>query len=277
MSLTAVSGMLVAGGWVARHVSTSTVRRWRRSTAPTVMAGRLRTRVVGDGAPAIVLLHGIVGCGDYFGASYDTLADGRRLVVPDLLGFGDSYRSASPSGYGLDAHLDALDEMATALQLTGPLTIAGHSLGAVLALHWAARRHTQVQRVVAMSAPLYLSSTEGFAHISELGWLAAMMARDTPVSRTTCTWMCRYRNTASWLAVGLNPHLPVAVARRGVLHTWPAYQGTMQLAGQYPTVTSVSHPTADHDLPLAEPAWCQLLLGTALAQRRPQRLESVPG
>ena len=65
------------------------------------MAGRLRTRVVGTDAPATVLLHGIVGCGDYLGACYDTLADGRRLVVPDLLGFGDSYRSASPAGYAL--------------------------------------------------------------------------------------------------------------------------------------------------------------------------------
>lgn len=316
-SLTAVSGALVAGGWVARHASAPTVRRWRRSTAPTVMAGRLNTRVVGQGASALVLLHGIVGCGDYFGASYDTLGDGPRLVVPDLLGFGDSYRSAAPSGYGLDVHLDALDEMATALQLTGPLTVAGHSMGAVLALHWAARRHVQVQRVIAMSAPLYLSAAEGHAHVRRLGRLEAAMAFDAPVARATCAWMCRHRTTASWLAVGLKPHLPVRVARRGVLHTWPAYLGTMdnvvldsewktalstlaaarvpvlfaageqdpvpvtgrtaQLAEQYPTVTSVSHPTANHDLPLAEPAWCRLLLDIAPTQERPQHLESVRG
>lgn len=316
-SLTAVSGALVAGGWVARHASAPTVRHWRRSTAPTVMAGRLHTRVVGQGASALVLLHGIVGCGDYFGASYDTLADGRRLVVPDLLGFGDSYRSASPSGYGLDVHLDALDEMAAAQQLTGPLTVAGHSMGAVLALHWAARRHVQVQQVIAMSAPLYLSPAEGHAHVRGLGRLEAAMAFDSAVSRATCAWMCRHRTTASWLAVGLKPHLPVPVARRGVLHTWPAYLGTMdnivldsqwktalstlaaarvpvlfaagerdpvpvrgrtaQLAGQSPTVRSVSHPTANHDLPLAEPQWCRLLLDSAPGQGRPQRREPVPG
>ena len=197
-SLTAISGVVVAGGWAARHAAAPTVRRWRRSTAPTLMAGRLQTRVVGAGTSALVLLHGIVGCGDYFGASYDTLAEGRRLVIPDLLGFGESYRSASVSGYGLDAHLDALDEMASALRLTGPLTIAGHSLGAVLALHWAARRHTQVQQVVAMSAPLYLSATEGFAHVSELGWLTAMMARDTPVSRATVVERMSGRGSGEW-------------------------------------------------------------------------------
>ena len=321
-SLTAAAAVaaavaVVAGGWVARHARAPTVRRWSRSAAPTVMAGRLNTRVVGEGASALVLLHGIVGCGDYFGAGYDTPTAGRRLVVPDLLGFGDSYRSAAPCGYGLNRHLDALDEMATALELTGPLTVAGHSLGAVLALHWAARRHDQVQRVVAMSAPLYLSAAEGHAHVRRLGRLEAAMAFDTPVARATCAWMCRHRTTASWLAVGLKPHLPVRLARRGVLHTWPAYLGAMdnivldskwrtalstlaaarvpvlfaageqdpvpvtgrtaQLAEQYPTVTSVTHPTAGHDLPLAEPAWCRSLLDIAPTPQRPKRPESTSG
>lgn len=306
-SVTVVSAAAVAFGWTGRHVTAPTVRRWRRSTAPTVMAGRLRVRVVGTGAPATVLLHGIVGCGDYYGAGYDSLADGRRLVVPDLLGFGDSYQAPSFAGYGLDAHLDALDEMAAALELSGPLTVAGHSMGAVLALHWAARRHAQVRRVIAMSAPLYLSPTEGLAHVRGLGRLEAAMALDTSLARATCAWMCRHRSTAGWVAAALKPHLPVPVARRGVLHTWPAYLATMehvvlhsrwrtalsalvpesipvvlangardpvpvtgrseQLARQHPTVTSVGHPTADHDLPLAEPAWCQLLLNDAHERR----------
>jgi pimeloyl-ACP methyl ester carboxylesterase len=296
----AIASAAFVGGWAGRHVTAPTVRAWHRSTAPTLMAGPLRTRVVGTGAPATVLLHGIVGCGDFYGASYDRLADGRRLVVPDLLGFGDSYLSASPAGYDLDAHLDALDEMATALKLDGPLTIAGHSMGAALALHWAARRGTQVQKVIAMSAPLYLSPAEGRSHIRGLGRLEAMMALDTPLARSSCAWMCRHRTTASWVAVAFRPELPVPLARRGVLHTWPAYLATMehvvlhsewqaalstlsearvpvllaagecdpvpvpgrttQLTKQYPTVTSALHPTAGHDLPLVDPAWCVPLL-----------------
>ncbi len=259
---------------------------------------------MGAGDSTLVLLHGIVGCGDYFGASYDALAEDRRLVVPDLLGFGDSYRSKPASSFGLDAHLDALDEMASALQLTGPLTVAGHSMGAVLALHWAARRRVQVDRVIAISAPLYLTAAEGNEHVRGLGRLEAAMALDTPLSRATCAWMCRHRTTAGWVAAGIKPHLPVAVARRAVLHTWPAYLASMedvvldsdwsaalatlaadripvifatgdrdpvpvegrtaQLAARYPTVRSVSHTTADHDLPLAEPDWCRLLLGSGL-------------
>jgi len=63
------------------------------------MAGRLHTKVVGEGASALLLVRGIVGCGDYVGASYDTLADGRLLVIPDLLGFGTpTGRRLCPNG-----------------------------------------------------------------------------------------------------------------------------------------------------------------------------------
>jgi len=301
----AASAGALGAGWSVLHATAPTVRGWRASTAPTVTAGPLRARVVGDGEGALVLLHGIVGCGAYFGAAYDALAQGRRLVVPDLLGFGDSYRSPAPSGYDLEAHLDALDTLAEELHLEGPLTVAGHSMGAVLALHWAARRHVEVERVVAISAPLYTSAEEGMAHVRGMGRLEEVMALDGPVARATCAWMCRHRTTAGWVAAALKPHLPVPVARRGVLHTWPSYLGSMEhvvlsslwsgalatlagagipvglsagaqdrvpvagraddLAAQYASVTSRTHPTAGHDLPLTDPAWCLRLLAGDLA------------
>ena len=315
MRLATAAG-LGAAAWTAGHVRAPTVRRWHGSSAPVVTAGPLRTRVVADagparsaGAPTLVLLHGIVGCGAYFGAPFDVLARGRRLVVPDLLGFGDSYLAAAPSGYGLEPHLDALDAMAAALRLDGPLVVAGHSMGAVLALHWAARRSDLVARVVALSAPLYDSTTEALAHIRGLGRLEALMALDGPVARATCAWMCHHRTTAGWVAAAIKPQLPIPLARRGALHTWPAYLGSMdglilnnpwraavkvladreiptvlaaggrdpvpvagraaELAAPCPTVTVRTHPTAGHDLPLADPDWCRDLLAESSATSPP--------
>lgn len=307
--VTALSTAVVAGStWAVLHATAPTVRGWSPSSAPTAVAGRLATRTTGAGPSTVVLLHGIVGCGDYFGARYDALGHAGRLVVPDLLGFGDSYRAAAPTGYGLEGHLQALDELAEASGLTGPLTVVGHSMGAVLALHWAARRHRQVERVVAMSAPLYESPAEGQSRIRGLGVLEAAMALDTPLSRATCAWMCEHRTAAGWAAAALKPHLPVRVARRGVLHTWPAYLSAMQevvltspwraalavltdaavpvllaagardpvpvpgradrLARQHPAVTSVTHPYAAHDLPLTDPDWCVALLPHFSGDRR---------
>ncbi len=301
-SLAAISVPAVGVGlWGVRHATAPSVGRWRLSPAPTVIAGPLRVRQVGSGAAATVLLHGIVGCGDYFGAAYDALASrDRRLVVPDLLGFGDSYRSPSPSGHGLGAHLDALDGMAAELRLDGPLTVVGHSMGAVLALHWAARHRARVERVVALSAPLYESVEEGRSRVRGMGMLEAAMALDTPVSRATCAWMCRNRVAASWVATALKPRLPVRIARRGVLHTWPAYLSAMEdvvlgspwaaalsdlagaevpvllangardrvpvpgralrLASRHPVVSCATHPSAGHDLPLTDPVWSLALL-----------------
>ncbi len=291
---------LAAAAWGVQHLSSPAVRHWPPSTAPVLRAGRLRVRVLGSGESSVVLLHGIVGCGDYFGASYDRLGSGHRLLVPDLLGFGDFYRVAAPTGYGLTAHLDALDEMAESLGLSGALTVVGHSMGAVLGLHWAARRSADVRGVVALSAPLYLSSGEGLEHIRGLGRLEATMALDTALSRHTCALMCHYRRTAGWVAAAIKPSLPVHLARRGVLHTWPAYQAAMadivlaspwqpalqrlavagvpvlfgagrrdpvpvrdraeELAAHYTNVTAEEHPWAGHDLPLVDPAWCLDLL-----------------
>lgn len=75
---------LAAAAWGVQHLSSPAVRHWRPSTAPVLRAGRLRVRVLGSGESSVVLLHGIVGCGDYFGASYDRLGSGHRLLVPDL-------------------------------------------------------------------------------------------------------------------------------------------------------------------------------------------------
>lgn len=293
-------GLSAATAWSIRHVTADTVRHWQPSLATTSRAGGLSVSTLGSGRSATVLLHGLAGCGAYYGKRYDALATGRRLVAPDLLGYGDSYRSPAPSGFGLEGQLDALDAMADALGLHGPLTVVGHSMGASLALHWAARRPTQVERVVAFSAPLYLNPEEGFAHVRELGLLERFMARRDALSERTCAWMCQHRTAASWLAVALTPDRPVYIARRGVLHTWPAYTATMNeivldsrwqgalatlarndvpvvfangdrdpipvvgrtthLARTYPSVTAMSRPDIGHDLPLGDPDWCLLQL-----------------
>ena len=66
--LSVLPGVVVAATWAALHRTSPAARGWRPSATPTVVAGRLRTRVIGSGSRSLVLLHGIVGCGDYFGA-----------------------------------------------------------------------------------------------------------------------------------------------------------------------------------------------------------------
>lgn len=255
----------------------------------------MSVRVLGDGPSVVVLLHGLMGSGDGFGAGFDALGNRGRLVVPDLLGFGRSM-DAQRTHFDLDAHLAALDRMVVELGLQDlPLTVAGHSMGAVLALHWAARRR-ETRRVVLFCGPLFENVAEADAHIRHMGLKERFFALESPLSAAACEAMCRLRSVAQWVAVAISPQWPVRLARQGVLHTWPAYLGGMNgiirapgwceamaglnarrvpmiladgvddlvpvpgrgsaLARRFDYLTTRLHPRAGHDLPISYPAWC---------------------
>lgn len=280
--------------WVVHHRRSPAVRAWRPGGGDRRLAGPLSVRVFGGGDRCIVLLHGITASGDVFGASYDVLGEAARVVVPDLLGFGHSM-DLQRADFALDAHIAALDAMATELNLAGrPLTIAGHSLGALLGLHWAARR-PEAQRVVVACAPLYVDAVEADRRIGEMGVLERLFALEGRVSCAMCAWMCRHRTLAALLVVALEPRWPVRIARAGVRHTWPAYLGAMngvirqggweraldalerrgvrvllldgrrdrvpvpgragELAAAHSNVEARMHPAADHTLPISDPRW----------------------
>jgi pimeloyl-ACP methyl ester carboxylesterase len=291
-------GSAAAGAtwWWWRHVSSPIVRAWAPPAGRRKRAGELSTRTLGAGNRAVILLHGLISSGESFGAGFDVLAHDRMIVVPDLLGFGRSI-ALERADFGLDAHLDALDSVVEALELTGRRwTVGGHSLGGMLALHWAARHAERVERVVTWGAPLHTSREAALAAIARMGLLERIFALDTPLSRGVCAWSCRHRDLAGWVAAATNPDMPVPLARRTSLHTWAAYRGVMeevilrsswlerierlnaddipvvlargakdpvsdgalaaQLASEYPAVTVVTHPTAGHELPMSDPTWC---------------------
>lgn len=300
-----LAGTAWLGGaaWLIRHRTSPAVRGWTPGSGDRVHSGSLAVRVWGTGGCPTVLLHGIAGGGDVFGAGFDRLAADARLIIPDVLGFGESMGSES-GDFSLAAHLDALDAMAADLGFDdGPLTVAGHSMGALLALHWAARR-ADVRRVVTFCAPLYRTTEEADRHIRSMGWLERLFALETPLARWTCAWMCAHRELAQWIAVAVSPQWPIHLSRLGVHHTWSSYLGGMnavirssswltalellvergvpvsmangardpvavpgraeQLASELATVDTHTHPVAGHDLPISDAAWCADLLATRL-------------
>jgi pimeloyl-ACP methyl ester carboxylesterase len=213
------------------------------------------------------------------------------------------------SDFSLDAHLDALDGMLGALDVEEPsLTVVGHSLGALLALHWAARNQ-RVEHVVAVCAPLCRDAAEADERIRAMGWMERVFALEGPAPEAACAWMCRHRSTAQWLTVTLESRWPVAIARMGVRHTWPSYLGAMNgvirrggwedslarliarnvpvvladgardpvpvpgrsasLAATRANVRAAVHLSADHELPITDPDWCVSLVRGLPTQAEP--------
>ena len=212
-----------------RHVTAPAVQAWRPGRGGIVRAADLTVRTTGSGERAVILLHGLVASGDTFGSAFDPLAEAGRLIVPDLLGFGRSM-DVERTSFSLEEHLDSLDAMADALSLgTARLVIGGHSLGGLVALHWAARRRAQVEAVVTWGATLFRNDTEARERLNAMGPLERLFAQDSPLAERSCALMCRYRRVARLLAIALSPDLPVTISSQAVLHTWPAYRGAISI------------------------------------------------
>ena len=192
--------------------------------APARHRGALSARVLGDGAP-VVLLHGLVGSGLYWGGAFDRLADRHLLVVPDLLGFGRSPRPAN--GYTADDHVAAVIACLDEVAAVGPAVVGGHSAGAVLALRLAAAHPERVRAVVAFGPPLYATPDDARGHLAGLGPMARLFTIPGPLAAVACAWVCRHRELAARIAVATHPHLPAPIAADSVEHTWASYTETL--------------------------------------------------
>ncbi|MGH8957499.1 MAG: alpha/beta fold hydrolase, partial [Acidimicrobiia bacterium] len=109
--------------------------------------GKLNVWTIGSG-PALIALHGLGGSGRYWHGLARHLDSRWTLVAPDLAGFG---RSDKPSlRYDRGFHLETIDTVAE--WAGGSPVLAGHSVGAVLAALWAARRPDQTAGLAVISA-----------------------------------------------------------------------------------------------------------------------------
>ncbi|GAA1958838.1 alpha/beta fold hydrolase [Amycolatopsis minnesotensis] len=127
----------------------------------------LNTRTGGEGEPAVLLLHGLGATGAVW-ARFSELLD-RRALAPDLPGHGPS----SPLPHYSFATFTAA--VARALPGKGPLVVAGHSLGGVLALELASGKYDiEVAGVLALGVKVEWSQ-------DDLGRAATFAARQARV------------------------------------------------------------------------------------------------
>lgn len=104
-----------------------------------------------DGRPVWVLLHGLGNSAQYWGAVVDELCGHVRVVAVDIPGFG---RSPRPSRFDASSVTSLVDAALTRRGIRS-YNVAGHSLGAVLALHLLAMRSRPAGRVVLVSGSLF--------------------------------------------------------------------------------------------------------------------------
>lgn len=104
--------------------------------------------VAGRG-PAVVLVHGLSGFAASWRRTVEALARRATVYAVDLPGFG---RSAKPRAhYALQFFADALHSFLVGLGLA-PAALVGHSLGGAVAVTYALRHPTRVDRLALLGA-----------------------------------------------------------------------------------------------------------------------------
>ncbi len=191
----------------------------------------------GGGGAQVLFVHGVMDRGAAF------LRTTRRLddvawTIYDRRGYG---RSAGGEPVSFSAHVD--DLVAIVDSMSGDITLVGHSLGGLLALHAAVVRPDRIASVVAYEAPL-----------SFLAWWPVADAEgrrledDVPEVGLD-RFMRRVIGDAAWEA------LPEST-RQQRIGEWPAVlaelvtvreQGAFDPASvRAPCVVSRAHPSGDH-------------------------------
>jgi len=202
----------------------------------TVSGEPLFSEVLGplDGNPqakTLVFLHGIAGSTAAWGAPFRALATRHRVILLDCLGFGNSPKPKSD--YTVGEHLAALSSTLRNLEKTHgfrSLTLVGHSMGALLAAHWAVTwaEPVELKSVVLLSLPVYKSAQEASQQVAASSLFNKWMALETPAAREVCWLLCLLRPVLMPMMPFFLPGLPPAVARDSLKHTWWSYSGSLR-------------------------------------------------
>jgi pimeloyl-ACP methyl ester carboxylesterase len=109
-------------------------------------------REVGSGSP-VVLLHGWPTSSFLWRNVTPTIAEGNRVIAPDLPGFGASSKPLD-ARYDFELFEAAIDGLLDELEVD-EVGLTGHDIGGPIAVHWALRNPERVTRLALLNTLLY--------------------------------------------------------------------------------------------------------------------------
>lgn len=101
--------------------------------------------------PPLLLLHGFTGSAAEWYDLLPTLAHGRRVIMPDLIGHGASEAPDDPARYTMERCVADLLAVLDHLELA-QVDLLGYSMGGRVALHLAAAAPERINRLILESA-----------------------------------------------------------------------------------------------------------------------------
>lgn len=136
--------------------------------------------VHGSSGPTVVLLHGIPGSRGTFAAVGEKLGRSCRVVVPDLLGFGES--PDAPAGHHAAEHAEVVAKLIDQLGVER-FHLVGFDFGGPTAMHLAGRLRERVRSLTVAATNLFpdtpIPPPLRLAKVPLLGWLFFRLAFGT--------------------------------------------------------------------------------------------------
>ena len=195
--------------------------RASRSLRVPVRGLDYHVREWGDPAGRTVfLLHGWMDVSASFQFLVDALPDDWHLLAPDWRGFGLSESPAD--GYWFADYVADLDALARALSPGRPIAVAGHSLGANVAMLYAGARSANVERIAALDGFGVPSDAPERAPVKLRKWLDALVNLPTFAPYASLSAVADRlqknnprlpRDKAEWLSAHWAEALPDGTAR----------------------------------------------------------------
>ena len=179
----------------------------------------LNYEVLGTGERNIVLIHGLAGSKNYWKRDLEQITGTYRLLLVDLLGFGDSPQPQSD--YSLQTQLRALETIIAKEGLNdGNTLIAGHSMGAVISLVLFAKHPNWFDGAATIGLPVFESKEQFSEQMSEDSFFDKLAVG--PYGKLFCTLHPLY--IVKWFKP---KNLTDDVFRDSKKHTWQSYYNSL--------------------------------------------------
>lgn len=179
----------------------------------------LNYETLGDAHDSIVFIHGIGGTTRYWKTRVQPLASNYRLILVDLLGYGQSPKPWTK--YTVVRHVEELYQV---LHKQEPMTLVGHSFGAIIAMAFAARYPLLVKRLILISLPYFGSRDCAMRYFRKSHFANRYVMTNIAFAAVACImtrWVLR------WVLPYVLRDMPREVVQDLTQHTWRSYTSSV--------------------------------------------------
>lgn len=172
----------------------------------------LHTEVYGAGETTLVFVAGLGGTTRYWRNRIRSLEPHYRIVLVDLLGFGQSPKPWTQ--YSVDRHVS---ELRAVLAPFESVSMIGHSLGALLTIAYAARFPDQIKNIIVIAMPYFGSQASAYRYFRNGPVNGGVFYTNIFLTMLACVIT---RRVLGWLLPHVLRRVPREVAEDLVKHTW---------------------------------------------------------